>query len=182
MIAAAAAAEIEAFKAALLKAEVKDIEHGCQLIILPNGADGKPISWPRLASNVLFVRPEFKLMYEDKLGAFSLTVPLRRRNTLLRGVPGIGKSSFGMCVFAEALFAGTQHDRAILHNHACIVTAAPRAVSPRRVSLLLPVAFIPCMQLRALAAGDCRAQCAVRVPEGPPDGRRHVHRRGQARG
>ena len=93
------AADLNALKAAILNAEVKDIEFGCQLLILSNGADGMPMSWPGLESNTLFVRPEFKRMYEDKLGAFSPTaVPFDRRHKLLRGVPGIGKSSFGMCV------------------------------------------------------------------------------------
>lgn len=92
-----AAAHIEKLKAAILKAAVKDVEFGCQLLVLPEGADGKPISWPGLESSVLFVRPEFKRLFEDVLDAFSPAKMLPgRRHSLLRGVPGMGTSSFGM--------------------------------------------------------------------------------------
>jgi len=86
------------FKAALLKAELKDIEDGCQLLVLPNDAAGRPVFWPGMDSNTLFVRPIFKLFYESAklLHKFSADVPLSRRHKLLRGVPGIGKSSFGL--------------------------------------------------------------------------------------
>lgn len=88
---------------AIRKAEVKKIDGGCQLIILPNGADGKPTFWPGLESNTLLVRPEFERMFgdEEKLGAFSKAVRADRRHKLLLGIPGIGKSSFGLCVFAR---------------------------------------------------------------------------------
>lgn len=90
--------------AAIVKAEVKNIEGNCQLIILPNGADGEPTFWPGLESNTLFVRPEFKRMFEELLGSFDKTkVSADRRHKLLRGVPGIGKSSFGLCVFDRML-------------------------------------------------------------------------------
>lgn len=102
----AAVARVQAFAAALLKAEVKDVELGCQLLILPDGADGTPIWWPGLESDTLFVRPEFKRMFEDKetLGAFCKSaVPADRRHKLLRGVPGIGTSSFGLWVPVSAV-------------------------------------------------------------------------------
>jgi len=92
-----------AFEAALLKAELKDIEDGCQLLILPNDASGRPVFWPGMDSNTLFVRPIFRQFFEsaELLHEFLDDVPLSRRDKLLRhkllrGVPGIGKSSFGL--------------------------------------------------------------------------------------
>jgi len=85
-----------AFKAALLNAKLTDIEHGCQLIVLPNDAAGKEVHWPGIDSNTLFVRPIYKKLYEEELQAFSPAVLSAHRHKLLRGIPGIGKSSFGM--------------------------------------------------------------------------------------
>lgn len=117
--AAAAAAAVERLKAAILKAEVKDIELGCQLLILPNGEDGEAVSWPGLESNVLFVRRELKRMFEEKLGSFlPSTAPhgstSRCRHTLLRGVPGIGTSSFGL----YALWRLVTSRRSVLYQYA----------------------------------------------------------------
>jgi len=75
---------------------VKDIEDGCQLIILPNDPAGKPVLWPGMPSNTLFVRPVFKTFFEKELNSLDLAVDSERFLTLLRGVPGIGKSSFGL--------------------------------------------------------------------------------------
>jgi len=84
-----------AFKAAMLKAEVQDIEGGCQLLVLPNDA-GRPVHWLGLDSSVLFVRPVFKHFYEELLREFTRDTTSQRYHNLLRGVSGIGKSSFGM--------------------------------------------------------------------------------------
>jgi hypothetical protein len=82
--------------AAMRAAEAKDIEDGCQLIILPNDADGNPVFWPGMDSNTLFVRPMFKTFFETLLNCLDLKVGDAHFRTLLRGVPGIGKSSFGL--------------------------------------------------------------------------------------
>jgi len=88
-------ARVENFMDALLHAKQVPIEGGCELLILPDTASGKPVHWLNMRSNTLFVRPVFKEFYEKLLQAFSDDVIPRRRNKLLRGVPGIGKSSFG---------------------------------------------------------------------------------------
>lgn len=77
-------------------AVVKDIEDGCQLITLPNDATGKAVHWPGMDSNTLFVRPMFKTFFETLLNGLDLEVGSERFRALLRGVPGIGKSSFGL--------------------------------------------------------------------------------------
>jgi hypothetical protein len=81
---------------ALPNATVELLGDGSELITLPVGIDGAPIDWPELSSNELFVRPIFRDFYEkaEHLNAFHLDN--QHRNWLLRGVPGIGKSSFGL--------------------------------------------------------------------------------------
>jgi hypothetical protein len=86
---------ITTFKTALLGAKQVPVDGGCELLILPASPSGEPVSWLNMESNILFIRPVFKTFYEELLRAFSKDVIPRRRHTLLRGVPGIGKSSFG---------------------------------------------------------------------------------------
>lgn len=81
---------------AMKAAKAVDIDEGCQLITLPDDADGHPVYWPGLDSNTLFVRPDFKMFFEELLNSCQLTVKDKRFRTLLRGVPGIGKSTFGL--------------------------------------------------------------------------------------
>lgn len=91
--------ETLSFMEALPRATATEIEHGCQLLTLPlHGTTGAPIYWPGLASRHLFVRPLFKTFFEraDLLASFSRDLPTWRCKTLIRGIPGIGKSSFGL--------------------------------------------------------------------------------------
>lgn len=80
-----------------MRAELHDIEDGCQLLIIPPSPSGEQVKWLGLRSNVLFVRPVYREFYErlDLLGKFDQGNVATSKNTLLRGVPGIGKSSFG---------------------------------------------------------------------------------------
>jgi hypothetical protein len=86
----------EKVKAAVLGARLVDVEEGCQLLTLPHGDDGQPVEWPGISSNVLFVRPLFRHFYDVVLQRFGPEVRNLDKHKLLRGVPGIGKSSFGL--------------------------------------------------------------------------------------
>jgi hypothetical protein len=81
---------------ALPSARVQCLADGNELITLPDAPNGSPIDWPEMLSNKLFVRPIFREFFEkaEHLNGFHLSN--QRRNWLLRGIPGIGKSSFGL--------------------------------------------------------------------------------------
>jgi hypothetical protein len=67
------------------------------LIVLED-RDGNPVDWPALRSNKLFVRPVYREFYEreDMLNKMAHRKRPRAAHSLVRGIPGIGKSSFGM--------------------------------------------------------------------------------------
>lgn len=81
------------FMRALPKATSEPLPDGSEIITLPDDADGKPVFWLGMRSNKLFVRPIFRLLYDDNryLNGFK-----EAADWLLRGIPGIGKSSFGL--------------------------------------------------------------------------------------
>lgn len=99
---------VKRFAEALAAARVTSLEHGCALLTLLPASDGKPTFWPGLQSPRLFIRPVFVNFYESPglLNKFTLTDSGNWDDTLLRGVPGIGKSSFGLFVLWRLVMEG----------------------------------------------------------------------------
>jgi hypothetical protein len=96
-----AGTKVERLRAALPHAKEIQIagepEDGCSLLVLEN-AEGKPVDWPGLRSNKLFIRPVYREFYEreDMLNHMRHRKLGFARFSLVRGVPGIGKSSFAL--------------------------------------------------------------------------------------
>lgn len=85
------------FQRALLKLKVPQaIEAGCLLLTLPDDDSGRPVFWPGIDSNRLFVRSAFPKFFDEVLQKFEMAPTSKLYRTLMLGVPGIGKSSFGL--------------------------------------------------------------------------------------
>lgn len=81
-------------------------EDGCQVLALYD-ARGEPVNWPKLKSNKLIVRPVFREFFE-RADMFNFGKPRQpitsQLDTLVLGIPGIGKSSFGLyCLWRLAI-------------------------------------------------------------------------------
>jgi hypothetical protein len=91
-------------------------EDGCQALVLYDSR-GKPVNWPNLVSNKLLIRPVFREFFE-RPDIFNFG---KRRegddvtfNTLVRGIPGIGKSSFALYCLWRLV---TQEKRHVLYDY-----------------------------------------------------------------
>jgi hypothetical protein len=91
-------------------------EDGCQLLALYDAA-GNPVDWPNLESNKLLVRPVFREFFEraDMFNRGQRRMPRNtKRDTLVRGIPGIGKSSFALYCLWRLV---TQEKRHVLYDY-----------------------------------------------------------------
>ncbi len=105
-------------QAALLHAQEIKIpgegDDGCSLLVLQD-ADGKRSEWPGLSSDTLFIRPVYREFFErrDILDGFARRPALEAPFSLVRGVPGIGKSSFALYCLWRLAKAGKH----VLYSH-----------------------------------------------------------------
>lgn len=76
------------------------------MITLPDASDGKPINWPGMSSNKLFVRPIFRDFFDKAEHLNEFHLDSQRCDWLMRGIPGIGKSSFGLYCLWRLVTAG----------------------------------------------------------------------------
>jgi hypothetical protein len=82
-------------------------DDGCSLLVLQDAA-GKRLEWPGLQSDTLFIRPVYREFFEreDMLNCFERREVDEAPFTLVRGIPGIGKSSFALYCLWRLATAG----------------------------------------------------------------------------
>jgi hypothetical protein len=93
---------------------VAALAQGCIKDNLPSGAaiwtlkplNGKMVHFPGLESNKLYVRACYPILYERKDLINELKKEGRSSNNVVIGIPGIGKSSFGIYAFCRLFESG----------------------------------------------------------------------------
>lgn len=97
----------EALPCARLEAIPDEPEDGCQVLALSDAA-GNHVNWPGLRSHKLLIRPVFREFFEreDILNYLKHRAIDAAPFSLVRGIPGIGKSSFALYCLWRLVTAG----------------------------------------------------------------------------
>lgn len=112
----AAALLVEALPFARLESIPGQTADGSQILALYN-ARGDAVNWPNLTSHRLLIRPVFREFFErpDMFNRGRQRTPRTdQRNSLVRGIPGIGKSSFGLYCLWRLV---TQEQRHVMYDY-----------------------------------------------------------------